>query len=254
MAENRLEEQVFPSPPQQAAPLRDQVAIITGASHGIGEAVARRLAALGSHVVLAARSANRLQRLAGELQVNGVQALAIPTDLRQPAAIDQLVQSCMHQFQRIDMLVNNAGLGAFRTPLHETPVETWDAVMDTNLRAVYLAMRAVVPIMIQRCSGHIINISSLAAHNPVPFAAAYAASKWALNGLSVSAAEELRSYGIRVSLVCPGSVDTELVPDQHKDRAKMLRPDDIAHAVVMLVTQRPGSFISEVLLRPTQKP
>jgi short-subunit dehydrogenase len=109
-------------------------------------------------------------------------------------------------------------------------------------------------MMIQGGGGHIINISSLAGKNPLPNGAAYAASKWALNGLSYSVAEELRGHNIRVSVICPGSVQTDLSPHEGKDAKKMLQPDDVAHAVEMLVTQAPQSFVSEVLLRPTQKP
>ena len=108
--------------------------------------------------------------------------------------------------------------------------------------------------MKRRGGGYIINISSLAGKNALPKGAAYAASKWGLNGLTYSVAEELRSHNIRVAVVCPGSVDTELSPHTGKDPNKMLKPDDVAHAVAMLVTQAPQSFVSEILLRPTQKP
>jgi 3-oxoacyl-[acyl-carrier protein] reductase len=108
--------------------------------------------------------------------------------------------------------------------------------------------------MIRARTGHIINISSLAGKNALPNGAVYAASKWGLNGLSYSVAEELRAYNIRVSVVCPGSVDTELSPHTGKDPAKMLQPEDVAHTVAMLVTQAPQSFVSEILIRPTQKP
>ena len=114
--------------------------------------------------------------------------------------------------------------------------------------------RAIVPLMVTSGGGHIINISSLAGKNPLPRGAAYSASKWALNGLSYSVAEELRAHNIRVSVVCPGSVGTEFSPHPGKDLDKMLRPEDVAHVVAMLATQRPQSFVSEVLLRPTQKP
>jgi len=127
-------------------------------------------------------------------------------------------------------------------------------VLNTNLRGVYFCIRAFAPMMIRARSGHIINISSLAGKNALPNGAAYAASKWGLNGLSYSVAEELRTHNIRVSVVCPGSVDTELSPHAGKDKAKMLQPADVAHAVAMLVTQAPQSFVSEILLRPTQKP
>jgi short-subunit dehydrogenase len=109
-------------------------------------------------------------------------------------------------------------------------------------------------MMIKTGRGHIINISSLAGKNSLPNGAAYAASKWGLNGLSYSVAEELRSHNIRVSVLCPGSVDTELSPHSGKNPSKMLKPDDVAHVVAMLVQQEPQSFVSEVLLRPTQKP
>lgn len=109
-------------------------------------------------------------------------------------------------------------------------------------------------MMIRARNGHIVNISSLAGKNALPNGAAYSASKWGLNGLSYSVAEELRGYNIRVSVICPGSVDTDLSPHQGKDTKKMLQPDDVAHVVAMLVTQAPQSFVSEVLLRPTLKP
>ena len=115
-------------------------------------------------------------------------------------------------------------------------------------------MRAVVPLMISAGAGHIINISSLAGKNPLPRGAAYSASKWALNGLTYSVAEELRAHNIRVSVVCPGSVDTEFSPHEGKASDRMLKPEDVAHLITMLVTQRPQSFVSEVLLRPTLKP
>jgi 3-oxoacyl-[acyl-carrier protein] reductase len=109
-------------------------------------------------------------------------------------------------------------------------------------------------MMIRSRSGHIINISSLAGKNALPNGAAYAASKWGLNGLSYSVAEELRAHNIRVSVICPGSTNTDLSPHDGKDPAKMLQPEDVAHAVEMLVTQSPQSFVSEILVRPTQKP
>ena len=115
-------------------------------------------------------------------------------------------------------------------------------------------IRAFAPMMIEARDGHIINISSIAGKNALPNGAAYAASKWGLNGLSYSVAEELRGHNIRVSVLCPGSTNTELSPHVGKDNSKMLQPDDIAHAVAMLVTQAPQSFVSEMILRPTQKP
>jgi NAD(P)-dependent dehydrogenase (short-subunit alcohol dehydrogenase family) len=157
-------------------------------------------------------------------------------------------------FGRLDILVNNAGVGGFSDQLHNLAPEDWDRILNTNLRGVYFAIRVFAPLMIRAYSGHIINISSLAGKNALPNGAAYAASKWGLNGLTYSVAEELRPHNIRASVICPGSTETELSPHAGKDPKKMLQPDDIAHAVAMLVTQSPQSFISEILLRPTQKP
>lgn len=230
--------------------------MVTGASRGIGEAIAHRLAALGATVVLAARSRSRLEEIARDWAAEGLQARIRPTDVRRPEEIEALIAEAAGAGSggRLDILINNAGIGCFGRPLHELPPAEWDAVMETNVRAAYLALRAAAPHMIRRQSGHIINIASLAAHNPVPQGAAYAASKWALKGMTISAAEELRGQGIRVSLICPGSVDTDLVPDRGKNRAAMLQAEDVAHAVAMLVTQAPRSFVSEILMRPTHKP
>ncbi len=139
-------------------------------------------------------------------------------------------------------------------PLHELTPEDWEKVLNTNLRGVYYCIRAFAPMMIRAKAGDIVNISSLAGKNALPNGAAYAASKWGLNGLSYSVAEELRAHNIRVSVVCPGSVNTEFGPHTGKNPSKMLQGDDVAHVVAMLVTQAPQSFASEVLLRPTQKP
>jgi 3-oxoacyl-[acyl-carrier protein] reductase len=140
------------------------------------------------------------------------------------------------------------------TPLHEMAPVDWDTVMGTNLRGPYLMIRAFAPMMIARRSGHIVNISSLAGHNPLKNGAAYAASKWGLNGLAYSVAEELREYGIRVSVIAPGSVNTGFNVSSGKDASKKIQPEDVANVVAMLVTQAPQSFVSEVLMRPTMKP
>jgi NAD(P)-dependent dehydrogenase (short-subunit alcohol dehydrogenase family) len=170
-----------------------------------------------------------------------------------PASEIQTLSSRIDQAGGCDILVNSAGIGRIGSPLHEIPLDDFDAVIATNLRAPFLLMRAVIPHMIARRAGDIVNISSLAGQSPLANGAAYAASKWALNGLSYSAAEELRSHNIRVSVVAPGSVNTDFGRGG-KDRTKMLQPDDVAATVAMLVTQPRHAFISEVRMRPTQKP
>jgi len=152
-----------------------------------------------------------------------------------------------------EILVNNAGIGYFG-PTQEASEQNWDSVLDTNLKSVFLMSKAVAPAMIERGGGHIINIASLAGKNAFRGGGIYCASKWGLLGLTECMAEDLRQYGIRVSAICPGSVATDFSPHTGKDASKMLQSDDIAHAVELIVTQAPQSFISEVLMRPTQKP
>jgi 3-oxoacyl-[acyl-carrier protein] reductase len=231
-----------------------QVAVVTGAGRGIGAAVAAKLAQMGAAVVLCGRTRDPLESAADAIMKAGGQAEAVVCDVIHLSSVEALAAHVEKTLGRLDILVNNAGIGGFRNPLHELPPESWDQILNTNLRGVYFCIRALAPLMIRARGGHIINISSLAGKNALPNGAAYAASKWGLNGLSYSVAEELRGYNIRVSVLCPGSVDTELSPHTGKDKAKMLQPEDVAHAVAMLVTQAPQSFISEILLRPTQKP
>jgi NAD(P)-dependent dehydrogenase (short-subunit alcohol dehydrogenase family) len=235
------------------AELTGQIAIVTGAGRGIGEAISKRLAILGATVLLAARDVGLLAEVKRQIDVAGGQAEIFPVDLLCKDAITALANSIKERHGRCDILVNNAGIGAMGSPLHETSPETWDAVMATNLRAPYLMIRTLAPLMIAARSGHIINISSLASHNPLKNGAAYAASKWGLNGLTYSVAEELRDYGIRVSAVAPGSVNTAF-GGGGKDGSWKIQPEDVANVVAMLVTQSTQSFVSEVLLRPLRKP
>ncbi len=234
-------------------PLDGKVALVTGASRGIGLAIARRLAALGARLGICARDAKRLDAVAEELRGAGTAISAVPVDVTRPGDVTALVKNTESALGSIEILVNNAGIGYF-APFHEASEENWDAVLDTNLKAVFLLSKAVAPGMIRRRSGHIINIASLAGKNVFSGGAVYCASKWGLLGLTGSMAEDLRPHGIRVCAVCPGSVATDFSPHTGRDTSKMLQPEDVAHAVSMIVTQAPQSFVSEVLLRPTQKP
>jgi NAD(P)-dependent dehydrogenase (short-subunit alcohol dehydrogenase family) len=237
-----------------ALPLNGQVAVITGAGRGIGAAIALKLSKLGATVVLCGRTLSALESTAQAIARDGEKSEVVPCDVASLQSVEAAAASVEAAFGRVDILVNNAGIGGFGGPLHQLPPDSWDQILNTNLRGVYYVVRAFAPMMIRARSGHIINISSLAGKNALPNGAAYAASKWGLNGLSYSLAEELRSHNIRVSVICPGSTNTDLSPQAGKDPAKMLQPEDVAHTVGMLVTQSPQSFVSEILLRPTQKP
>jgi 3-oxoacyl-[acyl-carrier protein] reductase len=239
------------------ANLAGQVAVVTGAARGIGAAVSHTLAGLGAHVVLVARDTARLSEVQRLIQDAGGKAEIAALDLRSPEQIEALGVQVRRQHGRCDVLVNNAGVATSGKPLHEMALADWQATFETNLQAPYLLIRAFAPLMIEAKAGHIINISSLAGRNPLPNGAAYSASKWGLNGLTYSVAEELRPYGVRVSVVAPGSVNTHFGGSGSEDPARAARkiqPADIARVVEMLVLQAPQSFVSEVLMRPTQKP
>lgn len=233
--------------------LAGKTALVTGASRGIGLAIARRLGSMGARLSLCARNPETLSQAASQLCGEGLGAIAIPADLTRSDEILQVVARTHQSLGPIEILVNNAGVGKF-APFHEVGETDWDTVLDTNLKAVFLLSKAVAPEMIHRRSGHIINVASLAGKNSFATGGVYCASKWGLLGLTYCMAEDLRGYGIRVAAICPGSVATEFSPHTGKDNSKMLQPDDVAHAVEMLVREAPQSFISEILLRPTQKP
>ena len=235
-------------------PLAGQIAVVTGARRGIGAAIATKIATLGAHVVLCGRNRVSLESTAGAIQKDGGSSRIIECDVTDPRSVKSLAEAVGQAFGRLDILVNNAGIMGPQGPLHELPPEAWDRIFNTNLRGVYYLIRCLVPLMLRAHGAHIINISSLAGKNPLPNGAAYSASKWGLNGLSYSLAEELRAHNIRVSVISPGSVNTDFSPHEHKDATRMLQPTDVAHAVAMLLTQAPQSFISDISIRPTQKP
>jgi 3-oxoacyl-[acyl-carrier protein] reductase len=245
---------VFMTKTPETPHLAGQVAVITGAGRGIGAAISRILASLGARVVLCGRSRDSLEATAAAINHQDGQTSVMECDVTDLRSIELLAERVDRTFGRLDILVNNAGIGGAGGPLHQLAPEIWDDVLNTNLRGVYYCIRSFAPMMIPARSGHIVNISSLAGKNALPNGAAYAASKWGLNGLTYSVAEELRTYNLRVSVVCPGSTHTDFSPHPGKSAEKMLQPDDVAFAVAMIVTQAPRSFASEIILRPTQKP
>lgn len=234
--------------------LTGKLAIVTGGSRGIGLAVASKLAEFGAELVITARNGDELKNAAQTIAKQGGKCDPIVCDVSSLPDVERLAKTISNSIGKLAVVVNNAGIGGFSAPLHQTDPETWDSILNTNLRGVYYMIRTFAPMLIANGGGDIVNISSLAGKNALPNGAAYAASKWGLNGLSYSVAEELRAHNIRVTVVCPGSVNTDLSPHTGKNVNKMLQPDDVAHVVAMVVTQAPQSFASEILFRPTQKP
>ena len=234
------------------ASIENQVAVVTGAGRGIGRAIAIELGKLGAQVVLAARSRTELEETARAI---GAKASVYPTDVRKKDQLQRLFEQTALTLGPMDILVNAAGIGIFG-PVSNFKDEDFETLVATNLRGIFFTSRFVLPSMMERKRGHIINIASIAGKVGSANRAVYCASKFGVVGFTESLAEEVRQYGIRASVICPGSTDTRFSPSETsgKSRERMLRPEDVAHAVRMIVTQEPNSFISEIIMRPTQKP
>jgi NADP-dependent 3-hydroxy acid dehydrogenase YdfG len=233
--------------------IEGKVAVVTGAGRGMGKAIAIELGRMGARVALAARSRAELDATALAI---GSTASVIPADMRRREDVHKLLDATSSVLGPVDILVNAAGIGIFGR-LADFSDADYDSILDTNLRSIFMASRYVLPSMIERQTGHIINIASIAGKVGSATRAVYCASKFGVVGFTESLAEEVRQYGIRVCLICPGSTDTSFSSDPNREgkaKGKMLRPEDIAHAVRTIVTQEPNSFISEIILRPTRKP
>lgn len=233
-------------------PLTNKIALVTGGSRGIGKAIAMRLAELGAAVAICGRDSERLRATADALRGLTEKAFWQTADVTRADEVEKLVSATEAKLGQISILVNNAGIGLFG-PVHEKSEEDWDRVLRTNLKSVFLVSRAVIPSMMRQGGGDIINIGSLAGRNTFAGGGLYCASKWGIQGLSGCMAEDLRDHGIRVSVICPGSVATEFSGRGVKDAEKTLQPEDVAHAVQAVLTQRQGSFMSEIHLRPLRK-
>lgn len=231
--------------------LKDQVALVTGAGRGIGRAVALAFAREGAAVALAARTTSELEAVAAQIKSRAGRALVVPTDVTREASVGALVEQVLGDFKRVDILVTAAGVATF-APLVDTKTEEWDRMLAVNLRGVFLACRTVLPAMMRQRRGTIINIVSIAAKRAIPGNAAYAASKHAVLGLTQVLAEEMRAHGVRVGALCPGAVDTPLWDGVPKppDRSRMLRPEDVAEAALLMASLPPGASLEDLTLLP----
>jgi len=245
------------------APLAGKVAIVTGASAGIGRATARMLAGAGAAVVLAARRADRLHGLAHEIAEAGGQALAVACDVTIPAQVESVVATATDAYGRIDILVNNAGVMRV-APVAECRSDDWLRMVAVNVNGVLLFLAAVLPGMIERSSGHIVNIGSLAGRRPFPGGAVYSATKFAVRSLTWGLHLELgAAHGIRVTDIQPGLVATELLDDDPRTKEaweaawserRTLDAEDVARAVLFATTAPEHVSVNELLLRPTDQP
>ena len=246
-----------------AGKLDTKVAIITGASSGIGTATAIALAEEGAQVVLAARRIERLNEVAQKIEALGGKALPIVTDVSDETQVNDLVQKVNTTLGRIDILVNNAGIGGLGTIEDGDPAE-WRRQFDLNVLGLLYATHAVLPIFKAQGVGHVVNLSSVAGRITRAGMGVYSATKWGVNAISEALRQEVHKDNIRVTIIEPGMVATEFIDNITDPAAKQalearfkavtpLQPEDIARAIAYAVTQPPHVNVNEILIRPTQQ-
>lgn len=230
--------------------LDGKVAIVTGASRGIGRAISLALAREAVTVVLAARAVDKLKETAEQVTAAGGKAQIIPTELTDEQSIKNLVRATSERFGRLDILINNAGI-THSAKLEETSTEDWDRCIRTNARAPFILCREALPLLRRSEAAYIINIASVVGVKAYPLQSAYTASKHALRGMTMALAEELRGSNVRVHLLCPGGVDTDLVKKVRPDikRQDLMQPEEIAELVLYLVTHKGNAVIDELHIR-----
>ena len=230
--------------------LAGKVALITGAGRGIGRAIAISLAKAGCVVMITARSIEQLLVVQKEIFAVRGKALAIQADLTRDDDLESLVQSC----GPVDFLINNAGWGK-RAPVVRAKIDDWDRTFRLNLRAPMILAKKLLPAMIEKGAGAVINIGSMSGKSGEANGAAYSASKFGLIGFTQSLYEEVREHGIKVAVILPGFVDTPMIPPvKHLDRNKMIQADDVAQAVLYVLNAPATACPVEITIRPQRTP
>lgn len=231
------------------ASLKDQTVIITGAGRGIGRAMTAKFAAAGAHVYAAARSEDELAAAARDAAAAGVPGTVtpVPTDVTDPRQVDQLVKRVLEDHGRVDVLINNAGTGLY-APVEELTPEQWDRMMAVNLKGPFLCCRAVLPSMKERRRGLIINVASVAGLTTFPGGSAYCASKWGVMALTDTLRQEVRPYELKVTAICPGSVQTDFAGTPAKSYS--LEPDDVAEVALFMAEAPRRVILNQAVMRP----
>lgn len=232
-------------------PLAGQVAVVTGASSGIGKEIARRLAQAGARVALAARRTSLLLEVSEEIQAAGGEAVVVPTDVSLEDEVQSMVRKILSSYGQIDILVNSAGMGKFG-PVVDFKTDDWDHVLAVNLRGTFLCCREVLPAMMERQTGCIINISSDSGLNGFAEGSAYSAAKAGVIAFTQALAEEMLPHSVRVYVICPGYVDTPWYPEGFGPpyREQMLQTSDIAHLALYLSSLPQRVQLDAVVVRP----
>ena len=234
--------------------LDGKVAVVTGAGRGIGKAVALSLAKSGCRVVLSARTPAQLEEVQRAIEQGGGTAAIVPADLTQDEALDALAAESRRCFGTVDILINNAGWGK-RSPVVKINVEDLDQTVRLNLRTPILLAKLLLPDMIAKKEGAVINIGSVSGKTGEANGAAYSATKFGLIGFTQSLYDEVREHGIKVAVILPGFVDTPLIPPNRQlDRSKMIQPVDIAQTVHYVLTSPPTCCPVEITIRPQRTP
>lgn len=232
--------------------LRERTAVVTGASTGIGRAIAGRLADAGCRLGICARSEDALERAADELRAAGAEVVAVPTDVSREEEVESFARQVEESLGPTSVLVNNAGVGRFGSFLDLT-LEEYDQTFATNVRGPFLCSKRFIPAMVEAGDGVVVNIASLAGKHPFRTGSVYAASKHALLGMSASMMLDLREHGVRVLCVCPGSVDTPFFgTERHRttNGARVLDAEDVAELVTVAIRLSDRGTVSEVEIRP----
>ncbi|MHC4185358.1 MAG: SDR family NAD(P)-dependent oxidoreductase [Planctomycetota bacterium] len=238
-----------------AKQLNQNVAIVTGASRGIGKAICLALGREGASVVLAARALNKLREAAEQVTAVGAKAEIVVTDVAEEESIKNLVKVTNEKFGRLDILVNNAGI-THSAELERTSTKDWDRLFNVNARAPFILCRQTLPLLKKAPKAYIINICSIVGVKCYPLQSAYTASKHALRGMTKSLAEELRGSNVKVHLICPGGIDTDMIRIIRPDikRQDLMQPEEIAELVLYLVTHKGNAVIDELHVRRAAAP
>ena len=237
--------------------IQDKVALVTGASRGIGRAAALALAREGAHVAVAARTESDLHTLAAEIEVLGRSALPVACDVSDSAAVDGLFEQAMRRFGQVDILVNNAGAGKYG-PVDTLTPEDYDWMMNTNMRSSFLCTRAALPGMKARRDGHIVFVGSVSGLKGTPNQAVYSATKHAQHGFATALDAECREFNVKISYLAPGGTSTHFAFDMGRipgdpKLEQYLDPEDVADAVVFAVTQPPKARAFLIGIRPMRE-
>jgi NAD(P)-dependent dehydrogenase (short-subunit alcohol dehydrogenase family) len=234
--------------------LQGRVAIITGASSGIGAAIAQSFAREGAKVVIAARRAERLAELVKEIEAAGGEALAVPSDVSQEEDVERLFAAAAAKFGMVDLLVNSAGI-ADHTPTEDLPLSRWRQIVDTNLTATFLCSRQALRVMKPQRRGRIINIGSISAYSPRPNSIGYTSTKFAIDGMTRSLALDGRPHGITVCVLHPGSTVTELVPGMaDRPLSESMPADHVAQIATLMASLPDETAMLEALVLPIAQP